>query len=116
MEDRALTEQRNPLLGDWRIEGTELWGAEGLDLLGPAVLSFSEDGLGSLRLGALEADVDHRICEGRKGWRADFSWTGFDDGSPVSGRGWVHLVGVDEIQGKLFIHLGDEARFRARRK
>lgn len=111
-----MEKKTNPLLGRWRVTKTELWDWEDLDLLGPATVEFSEDGIGYLRLGALEAESDHRIRHRRSGWRAEFSWSGFDDGTPVSGRGWARLEEGGKLKGKLFIHLGDEARFEARRE
>jgi hypothetical protein len=43
----------------------------------------------------------------------EFSWDGDDEGDPVSGRGWAALVDDATIEGHLFIHLGDDSRFRA---
>lgn len=47
----------------------------------------------------------------------EFSWEGVDgaDGTPLMGRGWANL-GDDELDGMIFIHLGDESEFVAKRK
>jgi hypothetical protein len=46
---------------------------------------------------------------------AEFSWQGFDDGSPTSGRGRVALGTVDRLVGHIFIHKGDDSGFVAQR-
>jgi len=105
----------NPLLGVWRIDRTNLWDRGELDLLGEARIVFLDDGLGSLRVGAMEAELDCRVREANRGWRADFSWSGFDDGAPASGRGSVRMVDADRLRGTLHVHLGDTCAFTARR-
>ena len=45
----------------------------------------------------------------------EFSWDGNDEMYPVQGRGWAVLDG-DEIEGRIFIHRGDDSAFRAVRK
>lgn len=100
------------LRGAWWITWTDLWGEEDLDLLGDPEIVFDRGGVGTLRVGALEAELDYRIGKGAEPPRVDFSWAGFDDMSPVSGRGWAELEG-SSLGGELFIHLGDVAAFRA---
>lgn len=104
-----------PLLGIWRIGRTDTWDRDEMDLLGDARIIFLDEGLGSLQVGAMEAQIDYRAHEAARGWRADFSWSGLDDGTPTSGRGRVRLVDPDHLKGTLFVHLGDTCRFSARR-
>ena len=51
--------------------------------------------------------------DGRPG--AEFSWEGFDEDTPASGRGWVVLEEDGSLRGHIFIHLGDDSGFRATR-
>jgi hypothetical protein len=45
----------------------------------------------------------------------EFSWDGNDEMDTAQGRGWAVLDG-DEIEGRIFFHLGDDMAFRAVRK
>jgi hypothetical protein len=92
----------------------ELRAAEDLDLLGPAHLSLERDGPGEIRFLAIEAGVDYRVVQrdGRSG--VEFSFDGTDEGDRISGRGWA-VLRDDQLQGRLFIHRGDDSTFTARR-
>jgi len=50
--------------------------------------------------------------DARQSSRIEFTWHGFDEGDAMSGRGRAEIVG-DEMQGHLYIHLGDDSAFRA---
>jgi hypothetical protein len=100
--------------GDWRIVEMEVWNAGALDLVEPARLSVEPGGAGSLVFIAIGAGIDHRVEERDGGPRLEFSWDGVSEGDPISGRGWAVLHG-DELRGRLYIHLGDESSFVARR-
>ena len=109
-----MARRSNQFLGEWRITATGLWAAADLDEFVPAHITFGASRRGELALIAIEADIDYRIGE-RGGTRAvEFSWQGFDDGQPISGRGWA-LLGDGQIAGRLFIHQGDETSFTAKR-
>lgn len=47
--------------------------------------------------------------------RFDFSWSGFDENDPMSGRGWLRVDG-DQAEGRIFIHLGDDSGLKAVRQ
>lgn len=98
--------------GSWRIVEMELWDQEATDLLGPALITFTKDGRGSVRFIAVTGWLDCRDAprDGRPG--VEFSWDGDDEGAPVSGRGWAVLDG-GSLVGRIFIHLGDDSGFRA---
>lgn len=98
--------------GTWRIVETDLWDEDTLDLSGPAQITFDADGGGSLAMIAIQADVDGRL----DGKRVEFSWIGDDDGTPTAGRGWAKITRTGTLEGRIFIHRGDEASFRARRR
>jgi hypothetical protein len=43
----------------------------------------------------------------------EFSWQGFDEGHETCGRGWGVLTTAGTMEGRLFIHQGDESTFKA---
>ena len=98
--------------GTWRIVETDLWDEDTLDLSGPAHITFDADGGGALAMIAIQADLDCRF----EGKRVEFSWMGDDDGTPTAGRGWAKLTGNGSLEGRIFIHRGDETEFKARQK
>ena len=105
----------NPLLGRWRITTAELWRDKDLDVAQGARVEFQIGSTGSIRMGSLEGEIDWRSRDSRAGWRAHFTWSGSVDGRPASGRGWVRLVDQRRLFGKVFIHGGEDPRFRALR-
>lgn len=98
--------------GRWRITRTDLWGEDDLDLLGRAEIVVGREGIGSIQVGALQAELDYRVDGNARLPRADFSWSGVDEMDPVSGRGWAEVEG-GFMKGKLFIHMGDDVEFSA---
>ena len=102
------------VLGTWRIIDTEVWSQDDLDLVEPACLRLEADQSGSLRLIAIQADVDYRVTTNRGTTLVEFSFAGNDDGDQISGRGSA-ILEANELRGKLFIHRGDESAFIARR-
>ena len=90
---------------------TEMWDQEDLDLVGPAYIGFTGDGLGSFRLVAVEGWIDTRRARERSG--VEFSWDGNDDGKSVGGRGWAEVAPDGSLIGHLFLHLGDDSSFQA---
>jgi len=99
----------------WRIVEMDLWDGDALDLCGPAFIELAGRRTGSLGFIAVEGSVDWRPVDhdGRPG--AEFSWEGFDEDAPASGRGWVVLEEDGSLRGHIFIHLGDDSGFRATR-
>ena len=68
--------------GRWRITEMDEW--DEIDLLGSAHLAFSGKDSGELAFIAIEADLDVRYGSRDSAACAEFSWEGFDDGSPAS--------------------------------
>jgi hypothetical protein len=92
----------------------ELWTSDDLDLVGPAHLTLTGDGGGTMRFVAVDVGLDYRLVQ-REGQPAiDFTFEGTDEGDRVSGRGWAALTG-DELHGRIFFHQGDDSAFTARR-
>jgi hypothetical protein len=104
------------LRGTWRLVETEMWDVDDLDLVESAHLTLGPQGLGELQLIAIGAGIDYRISE-RDGMPfVEFSWAGYDDSEPASGRGWARLEPSGALKGRLFIHQGDESGFTAYRE
>ncbi|MFT3854157.1 MAG: hypothetical protein QM733_15655 [Ilumatobacteraceae bacterium] len=103
------------IVGRWRIVGSEAWNQDDLDLVEPATIEFGADRLGRFRLIAVEGDLDARFVE-RDGLPAvEFSWDGFDELDPASGRGWAVLGADGALRGRIFFHRGDDSEFWAER-
>ena len=99
--------------GRWRIVEMEVWDREAVDLLGPAFIEIKADGHGTFRFIAVEGWMDVRDVEreGRPG--IEFSWEGNDECDPASGRGWATVAPDGSLEGRLFLHLGEDSWFRA---
>lgn len=106
---------RRDLSGYWRIIATEVWDSDALDLVAPAHLTLEDDGLGTLELVAISADVDYRQTTDVPNRDLEFSWAGHDEGDPLCGRGWAVLDG-NELRGTLYIHHGDTSTFVAKKE
>jgi hypothetical protein len=81
------------------------------DSRGAPSITSSGKGGGELVSIAIEADLDVRYGARDGADCAEFSWEGFDDSSPASGRGWVALGTADGLVGYIFIHKGDNSGF-----
>jgi len=91
----------------------DLWDQDAIELVGPGIVELNADGTGMMRFIAVEAWLDHRPAE-RDGKPAiEFSWDGNDEGTQVSGRGWIALAHEDSIDGHIWFHMGDDSGFSA---
>ncbi len=100
-------------MGRWRITEMDLWDSEDLDLAGPAFIEFDRDQGGCFGFVAVEATVDCREMRRGEAPGVEFTWDGFDDSTPVSGRGWATLEKNGSLRGHIFFHLGDDSGFLA---
>lgn len=96
--------------GWWRITETGTWVDDGLDILGPALLSLTGYG-DRLRMHCLLADVNARATK----TGVSFSWDGAWEYDQVSGSGTVRLGKDGRLEGKIRIKNGDESTFSATR-
>lgn len=93
-----------------------MWDVDDLDLVEPAYLTLGPHGLGELQLLAIGAGIDYRVSE-RDGMPfVEFSWAGYDDTDPATGRGSARLEPSGALKGRFFIHQGDESGFTAFRE
>lgn len=100
------------LVGTWRIVEMDQWDQEFIDLVSPGQVSFEKGGRERIHFGAVDPDLDWRWDDATK--RADFSFTGFDEGDEVTGRGWAR-VETGELLGHIAFHGGEESSFTAKK-
>ena len=94
--------------GWWRIVDTEAWVNEGLDILGPALISLTGRG-DRLRMHCLLAYVNARATK----TGVSFSWEGAWEYDPMSGTGSVRWGKDGRLKGRIKIQDGDESAFTA---
>ena len=99
------------VLGTWRITCMEAWDADYFDMEVPAHITI-RDRTGTFQFGLVQGELEGRVSLTGGVARVAFSWSGFDENDPVSGRGWLDVTG-DQAQGRIFIHLGDDSTFTA---
>ncbi len=90
-----------PYVGKWRIVQMDQWDQEFVDLVVPGYLTIRKDGKGSFQFGAVEGQMDCRVQRIKTREQLEFTWDGFDECDPVSGRDWVHVEGRS-MSGHLF--------------
>jgi len=101
--------------GRWRIVEMELWDREAMDLVEPAMIEFARDDAGSFHFIAVQAGLDYRVSE-QDPERVEFSWEGFDEDTPVTGRGWALVEDDGTLSGRIYFHMGDDSAFSAVRE
>ena len=96
--------------GWWLIVETSQWMDDGLDLLGPALLSLTGHG-DRLRMHCLLAYVNGRPTK----TGVSFSWQGAWEFDQMSGTGRVTLRKDGRLKGSIRIEDGDSSTFIAER-
>jgi hypothetical protein len=96
--------------GRWRITDTSQWVNDGLDVLGPALISLIGYG-DRLRMQVLLAYVN---CKPTKSG-VSFTWEGAWEFDPMSGSGRVTLRKDGRLKGIIRIKDGDSSAFIAER-
>ena len=92
----------------------ELWDEDAIDLDGEGHFTFTTGEQGRFQFICVHGFMDCRYAGSLDEPRVDFSWEGSDEDMPVSGRGWA-TIASDHVEGRIFIHNGDDSSFRARR-
>lgn len=100
-------------LGTWRIREIGEHTREEIDFAGPAEVVFAEDGLGSIRFMSTQADLDCRFVNRAGEVFAEFTWAGYSGVTPISGRGWAHVLKTGGMMGHLYVHRQSDANFTA---
>jgi hypothetical protein len=96
--------------GWWRIIDTSQWGNRDLDLIGPALISFTGYG-DRLRMLALLAYVQCRP----NNKSLSFTWQGAWEFDQLEGTGRVTVGANGRLKGVIKISHGDESTFVAER-
>jgi hypothetical protein len=61
--------------------------------------------------GALKGFLDVRYGSRDGSACAEFSWEGYDENDPASGRGWVVFGTAGRLVGHFYIHNADDSGF-----
>lgn len=96
--------------GWWRIVETGTWVDDGLDILGPALLSLTGHG-DRLRMHCLLAYVNAKPTK----TGVSFRWEGAWEYDPMSGTGTARIGKDGRLRGKIHIKDGDDSTFVAER-
>ena len=102
-------------LGKWRIVEMEAWDRDFIDLVVPGHLTFGKDATGRFQFGAVDAEMDCRAETVNSLERVEFSWIGYTENEPASGRGWAQVEGAT-MKGRIYFHMGDDSWFVAKRQ
>lgn len=104
----------NKYIGTWRIIEMEHWDKDYIDLVVPGYIAFDQDNLGEFQFGTVRGFMDCRIESYSEFERIEFSWEGETETDPACGRGWA-MIKENQLQGRLYIHDGDDSWFTAER-
>lgn len=109
-----MKKSANIFIGNWRITEMESWDADYFDMEVPAHITIRNDLTGEFQFGLVQGQLDGRVEPNRDAMRFEFSWSGFDENDPMTGRGWLQVIG-DQAEGRIFIHIGDDSGLKAER-
>jgi hypothetical protein len=114
--NRAKPKPVSPFLGRWQIVSMSAWDEDYLNEELQAFIEFGEHEKGEFQFGLVCGITDCRESVRDSKPAVEFSWEGSDgaDGTPMTGRGWA-ILQENELNGMIFIHLGDESDFVAER-
>lgn len=104
----------NPFLGLWHIVSMETWDEDYFNEEVQAFIELEENGTGHFQFGYVQGYMDWRAATRDGEAVVEWSWEGNDEMDPAQGRGWAKLKD-DELHGMIYIHLGDESGFVAKR-
>jgi hypothetical protein len=108
--------RRASLIGRWRIEETDVWDRNALDLVGPAFIEFGRDNTGSFGFIAVRGWMDCRQSIIDECPAVEFTWDGNDECDHANGRGWAALQSDGSLRGHIYFHMSEDSGFRASRE
>lgn len=110
------TGNRSPFIGMWHIVSMTTWDEGYFNEEVQAFIEFEKKRTGDFQFGYVSGHIDWQLTQRDGEPAVEWSWEGGDgaDGTPLAGRGWATLKN-DELHGKIFIHLGDNSGFVAKR-
>lgn len=110
----AKRKPESPFLGLWHIVSMETWDEDYFNEEVQAFIKFEDSGTGEFQFGYVSGFMHCRVTTRDGEPAVEWTWEGNDEMDSAQGRGWALLKG-DELHGKIFIHLGDESGFVAKR-
>ena len=99
----------NKFNGKWEIVEMQAWDKKAIDLVEPGYIEFGNEKSGLLHFICIYADISYQINKDK----IIFSFQGDEEGHTISGRGWAKIKKGD-LQGRIFIHKGNESSFNAK--
>ncbi len=113
---KAKKKRTSPFTGLWHIVSMTGWDEAYFNEEVQAFIEFEENGTGHFQFGYVQGYIDWRPATRDGEPAVEWSWEGSDgaDMTEMMGRGWAKLENGD-LDGMIFIHLGDESGFVAKR-
>lgn len=111
-----MTAVKNPFLGTWLITEMSEWGDEYFNEQGQAYITIGKNFDGAFLFGSVQGEMDCELVKGHLECEMAFSWQGNDEEDEASGRGWFKLTTQKMIEGRIFIHMGENSTFKAVKK
>jgi hypothetical protein len=113
---RTKHKQDSPFTGLWHIVSMTGWDEDYFNEEVQAFFEFDPNGTGHFQFGYVQGYMDWRPATRDGEPAVEWSWEGTDgaDMTEMTGRGWAKLKDGD-LHGMIFIHLGDESGFVAKR-
>ncbi len=102
-------------LGKYHIYEMELWDEDYFNMVTQAYIEIKKNNTGSFQFGLVRGYLDGEEVNTGSRSRFEFTWEGDDEGTPMSGSGWLESSNEDNLFGRIKIHLGDSSDFRAKR-
>ena len=109
-----MKKEINPFIGTWSIMEMEAWDQEYVNMEVPGHFTFKKNGTGLFQFGLVQGEMDGRMDNYGGRERIEFSWEGRDELDSASGRGWA-VIENGKLCGRIFIHMGEDSAFRARK-
>jgi len=102
-----------PVTGKFRIIHMDGIDQDYVDAEIPAFILFKRGWEGEFHFGHISGSMDYEFTkrDGRPAY--EWSFVGYDEMDPISGRGWAILQADATLKGKLFIHQGEHSGFTA---
>ena len=91
----------------------ETWDQAAMNMEVPAFMEFMDDRRGRFQFCYVRGFTDCRFSSKDGRPSVDFSWDGFSENDPMSGRGWAELQDDGTMTGRIFIHNVDQSSFAA---
>jgi hypothetical protein len=104
----------SPFEGLWHIVSMETWDEDYFNEEVQAFIELGANGKGHFQFGYVRGYMDWRLTTREGEPAVEWSWEGNDEMDPAQGRGWAKMQDGD-LHGMIFIHLGDESGFVAKR-